>query len=267
MPQAFVRVIQYEGIAERTGERMNVVFDERAEGPLPYQIAVATDLVARRVKNVVRLNRDGRFEYVPKLPRFAWFETIVNAVTHRSYSRQGDHIRVKIFDDRMQIESPGRFPGPVRIANIRETRFSRNPSISRVLYELGLVREMNEGVNRIYDEMSAAGLPEPRFEQTDSSVRVTLLTRTSLDLDQIRIRMVNLVPVNVVPVIDVLLRQGQITTREAADIIERSVPTARRYLRLLETEGWLVQISRFSRDPSGYWRLRPRSPGDPDPRT
>jgi ATP-dependent DNA helicase RecG len=56
------------------------------------------------------LSGTGRFENVPLVPEDAWLEGVVNAAVHRSYSLAGDHIRVEIFDDRMEIESPGRSP-------------------------------------------------------------------------------------------------------------------------------------------------------------
>ena len=65
----------------------------------------------------------------------------------------GSYIKVSMFDDRLEILSPGKLPSIVTIDNIRDTRFSRNPRIARVLTEFGWVRELNEGVKRIYEDM------------------------------------------------------------------------------------------------------------------
>ena len=75
----------------------------------------------------------------------------------------GAFIKVCMFDDRLEISSPGQLAGVVTLENIRETRFSRNPVISRVLTECEWVRELNEGVPRIYDEMKGFSLEEPTF--------------------------------------------------------------------------------------------------------
>ncbi len=96
------------------------------------------------------LDENGEFKIIPEYPEFAWFEGIINAVTHRNYSLYGDHIRIKMFDDRLEIESPGKLPNIVTIKNIKHERFSRNPRLARTLTEFGWVREMNEGVKRIY---------------------------------------------------------------------------------------------------------------------
>ncbi len=77
----------------------------------------------------------------------------MNAVTHREYGMTGSYIKVSMFDDRLEILSPGKLPSIVTIDNIRDTRFSRNPRIARVLTEFGWVRELNEGVKRIYEDM------------------------------------------------------------------------------------------------------------------
>lgn len=60
------------------------------------------------------------------------------------------------------------------VNNIFTTRFARNPLISRVLTEMELVRELNEGVPRIFEEMEAAGLPEPKIVETTTNVTVVL---------------------------------------------------------------------------------------------
>lgn len=209
------------------------------------------EIMLNQLRQVTRLDENGRFTTVSELPRFAWLEAIVNAVTHRSYSLQGDHIRVKIFDDRVEVESPGRLPGPVRIDNIRHTRFSRNPRISRALSDLGLVQELNEGVNRMYDEMVAVGLPEPRLTQTDAGFKVTLLYRSGPEREYIA--SVSALMPAMRPVIEVLAAHQTISTKQAAELAMVSVPTARRYLRALETNGWIRNVARTSRDPKSYW--------------
>ena len=60
-----------------------------------------------------------------------------------------------MFDDRLEIYSPGKLPNIVTVENIKHERFYRNPRIARTLTEFGWVREMNEGVKRIYSEMES----------------------------------------------------------------------------------------------------------------
>ena len=155
-PEAIVRILRYRGSSRETGTRANVISDRRVEGSLITQIEGARRLLRRSLPPVVRLEQKGRFVSSTLIPPFVWLEALVNAVTHRSYSIGGDHVRVELFDDRVEVESPGRLPGLVRLDNIRSTRFARNPRVARALSDLGYVRELGEGVNRMFEEMQRA---------------------------------------------------------------------------------------------------------------
>ena len=84
-------------------------------------------------------------------------------------------VRVEIFDNRVEIESPGRFPGLVDPNDPQTiTRFARNPRVARVCADLHFGQDLGEGIRRIYEEMRFAGLADPVYEQTSGSVRQTL---------------------------------------------------------------------------------------------
>lgn len=135
---------------------MNVVKQEYIEGPLPILIEKTKTILTAQLREFTALNHlNGKFTTVPEYPEFAWLEGIVNAVTHRAYNVQGDDIKIKMFDDRLEISSPGKFPNIVNRYNIKEVRYSRNPRTARALTEMGWVRELGEGVKRIYKEMDA----------------------------------------------------------------------------------------------------------------
>ena len=85
---------------------------------------------------------------------------IVNAVTHRAYSITGTDIQIKMFDDHIVVESPGKLPGLVRADNIRFTHFSRNPKIAKFLKNYKFVKEFGEGVNRMCNELEQVGLKD-----------------------------------------------------------------------------------------------------------
>lgn len=106
-PQAFVRVARYRGSERGTGARQELVADARCEGSLAEQLGAAQVVAFEHVPTRQALGADGRFGPVGLVPRDAWLEGLVNAVVHRSYSLAGDHVRVEIFDDRVEIESPG----------------------------------------------------------------------------------------------------------------------------------------------------------------
>lgn len=249
-PQASVRLVRYTGSSRETGTRLNVTRDERLEGPLSVQVDGARRRLARWIPTAIRLERKGRFGSVSLIPRFAWLEAVVNAVVHRSYTITGDHVRVELFDDRMDVTSPGRLPGLVRLDNIRSTRFARNPRVARAFADLGYGRELGEGVNRMFEEMERAGLPDPLYSQGSASVTVTFLA------DTLAARVLDALPSGSERFVEHLSRTGRVTTTEAVHLFAQSRPTALGHLHLLADASLIEHVGTSLKDPRGYWRLR-----------
>ena len=91
----------------QTGENLNIIKEETFRLSLYKLIIEAQKFIRSQLRDFNHLNQDGIFEKVPEYPEFAWLEGITNAVTHRNYAMLGEHIKVFIFDDRMEIRSPG----------------------------------------------------------------------------------------------------------------------------------------------------------------
>ena len=153
---------------------MNVVKDKKFDGRILDQVRAATAFVKTQIREYTKLGAGGVFQTTPEFPEFCWTELIVNAVAHRDYSIGGTDIQIKMFDDHFTVESPGILPGLVRVNNIREFHFSRNPMIVELLNEYDLVKEFGEGVDRIYRDMAEAGLPEPEYRQSEFMLYATL---------------------------------------------------------------------------------------------
>lgn len=177
MPEAYVRVLRYRGRERGSGARQQLLQDDRFEGPIPRQLLLAQSHIRalQPVRQALRVET-GRFGPVPLVPEDAWLEGLVNAVVHRSYSLAGDHIRVEIFDDRIDIWSPGRFLGLVDLNDpAHVTRFARNPRIARVCADLRFGQELGEGIRRMFEEMRNAGLSDPVYRQGSAGVHLSLL--------------------------------------------------------------------------------------------
>ncbi len=255
LPHAHVRVLKY-GSAERgTGARQSLLegHDVRCEQSLPVAIAAASELIDAWMPQRRSLQSDGRFRGTPIVPRDAWLEGLVNAVVHRSYSAAGDHIRVEIFPDRIEIESPGRFPGvvdPTKPLNI--TRYARNPRIARVCSDLGITQELGEGIKRIFDEMRANGLTDPIYQQTAGSVRLTLAAIARLD-PAVRERL----PRGAEAVLKQLRVAGRpVGTGQLEEALGRSRPWTLRALNALRDEGLVEWKGNSPRDPRATWEIR-----------
>lgn len=253
LPEACTRILRYEGSSRETGARANIVEDERLEGSVPEQLDAARELIADAMPRAIRLGREGRFAGKTLIPEFVWFEAVVNALTHRSYSMGGDHVRVELFEDRVEVESPGRLPGLIRLESIRSSRFARNPRIARALSDLGYGRELGEGVNRMFEEMNRAGLPDPIFTELGSSVRVTLLA------DPLAGRVLDRLPSGSERFAEYLSSRDRVTTTEAVNLLGVSRPTALKYLHDLAEQGLVDHVGTSPKDPRGFWRLRRRS--------
>jgi len=162
-PRARVRFIRYMGTDEKVGREMNVIKDVTFEGRILDQIQKTIDYLETQVKEHTYLGEKGIFVTDREYSSFVLQEMTVNSVCHRDYSIKGTEIQIKMFDDRLVFETPGKFPGIVRSDNIRHTHFSRNPKIAEYLKVYKYVREFGEGVDRMCKELEAKGLQDPRY--------------------------------------------------------------------------------------------------------
>ena len=177
IPGCRVRVQRFTGDTEGTGNDYAPVRDRFFEGNVVSIIKAAAQDLDELVYDVTWLNKDGKFETTPEYPRWAWFESLVNACVHRSYSFSGTEITVKLFANRMEIESPGGFVPPVNERNLYQTRAARNHHFMDAMRYLGYVQMAREGTRRIKESMESYCLPEPQFRQEALHgvvVRVTL---------------------------------------------------------------------------------------------
>ncbi|HXR32028.1 MAG TPA: ATP-binding protein [Solirubrobacterales bacterium] len=250
-PEAMIRVLRYRGQERGSGARQQLVDDVRLEGPIPKQLADARAEVKRLQPTRRALGAGGVFEDAPLVPEDAWLEGIVNAAVHRSYSMAGDHIRVEIFDDRIEISSPGRFPGLVDLSNpLKATRFARNPRIARVCADLSLGQELGEGIRRMFEEMRHAGLTDPVYRQTSGSVELRLLAEpVDRELEE-------RLPEQARAIGRMLRLEGRMSTGELTNALGISRPVVQRELGMLRDAGIVEWVGKSQRDPRAYWRLK-----------
>lgn len=180
IPSASARYIRYEGTEALTGVSHNVVKDERFENNIPRLITEIKFFLEASFKDYYFLDiESGKFKKVPEYPEDAWLEGIVNALCHRSYNVQGNAVYIKHFDDRLEISNSGPLPAQVTIENIKSERFARNPRVARVLEDLGYVRQLNEGVSRIYESMEKSMLSIPEYHVKNGNVYLILRNKIS----------------------------------------------------------------------------------------
>lgn len=254
-PSSLVRVLRYADVKRGTGADMTLYDggDVRCEGSIPEQIATASALIDDWVPRVQALGASGRFEPRPIIPRDVWLEGLVNAVLHRSYSMAGDHVRVEIFPNRIEIENPGRFPGLADPSNpLSISRYARNPRVVRVCSDLGIARELGEGIRRIFGQMRSLGLTDPIYTQSSGSVRLVLSSADALP-EHVRASLTKAAR----HILDVLRMEARpLSTGQVADLAGIARPTASRHLRTLQHHGLVTWDGTGPKDPRASWTLR-----------
>lgn len=277
-PGARVHFLRFEGEKEGTGRDWNAVRDTFIEGPIPHVIEGAAEALSQQLRTFQRLGPDGRFTPTAEYPRDAWYEAVVNACCHRSYGTLKNRpIFVKMFDNRIEVDSPGPFPPSVTAENIYTMHSPRNPILMDGLWMLDLVRCVNEGTKRMRRLMDESELPPPDFAERSgdySTVRVTLRNNIKQ-----RRAWVDAAVTVISPEIDKTLTEderrvfnylaehGNINTSQAARLLDRGWQSAHRLLLKLQTRKLLKYHHRtdIARDGQAFFTLVPpkRKPDGP----
>lgn len=183
-PRCGVDFVRWEGIERKSGSDLNIVKRFRLEHPLSILPKMAFEAIKPHIRERQHLH-DLFFTENLEYPTFAWQEAIVNAVAHRDYSIQGAQIEVWMFDDRIEVRSPGLPPQPVTIEALNRgenLHVSRNPLMVRAFSDLGYMRELGEGIPRMIAEMEREGFYPPAFDDVGSALfRVVLRNQPVYD--------------------------------------------------------------------------------------
>lgn len=236
------------------GTDMEETIDEKEMmGPLPDQIEAAfrffKTYTARGAK-VNGLYREERDAY----PSGAVREALVNAVCHRDYNQAGSDIRFAIFDDRLEITSPGALPVGVTLENLGQgVSEARNRVIARVFRDLGLIEQWGQGITRIRNDMVEWGLPAPEFREIGLSFKVILRAqqaesatsrpspaKAEPDEDQKKI-------------LAHLAVHDRITTKEATELIGHVRSHVNKIMKKLIESGEIRWVGKSKNDPTAHY--------------
>ena len=166
-----IKIFRYKtsGQAER---------DVLAEQPLTVEGCAYNQIyeaVAKTKEIVESIRKLGAGFETIEYPEETLHEIITNAVLHRDYSIPTD-IQIRIFDNRIEVESPGKLPGHITTKNILETQAARNPKIVRLINKFPDPpnKDVGEGLNTAFDAMTKLRLRVPQISETDNSVLVVI---------------------------------------------------------------------------------------------
>lgn len=242
--RADIRVMVYDGKQPVPGATPNLRKPAKTvRGPLVHQIDAAVKLVLDELASGLTLAGSG-FKAKHVYPERVVKEAIVNAVIHRDYRLNRD-IFVRIFDDRIEVESPGLFPGRITADNIDKAGSkARNPLIAQNLREFPVAPNIDagEGVKMMFSEMAAAKLYPPQYRQS-SDAAVESVTVTLLNLER---------PSVWNEVDDWIDRNGPIGNANLREITGWDTLTASRQLRNWVSQGLLEPLPAASRQQARY---------------
>lgn len=178
-PQRFIGQTEVACVRFKGTDVVSYIDRRDLRGPLYQLVDDAEQFIFRHMKIGRRIEGFVGVEY-REYPQAAVREVIVNAVVHRDYSRGGQHIRIFMFDDRIEVYSPGTLPPGVSLEKMRRLESQsvlRNPVVVGVFRDLGsrYIERLGTGIRRMAAEMEAHGLHRPRFEEMSSDFRVTLV--------------------------------------------------------------------------------------------
>lgn len=175
-PRLQVRIIKVDGMELKTGEQFNVILDEIITGNILTLVEKSWESLRPHLVQT-KFEKTAKFEQRSIYPEMACREALLNAIAHRDYAQEGRGIEVYIFSDRLEIKSPGTLLSTINLEDIIQQKGahqSRNTYIARVLRELGYMRELGEGMRRIYKLMQTNELAPPELHNNSDTFSVIL---------------------------------------------------------------------------------------------
>lgn len=183
--QSGVRILRYH-TDECEGERGTLEdgFPISIEGDIYSLINKTVATVKEIVERVGVISKEGKESKI--YPDVTLHEIITNAVLHRDYSILKD-IQIRIFTNRIEVESPGKLPGHITLENILSEQYSRNPKIIRLISKFPSPpnKDVGEGLNTAFRAMQEMHLKPPTIAETDNSVIVTIRHERLADAETI----------------------------------------------------------------------------------
>lgn len=179
-PRCEVRVMRVLGTSVGVGSEYNVDREDIVRGNILAILRGAWDVLRPHLARQ-KPGAGGLFREIIIYPEQACMEALINAVAHRDYSMEGRPIEVFVFDDRLEVRSPGGLLSTITIEQLRSfsnVHQSRNAYIARVLRELNYMRELGEGIPRIFRLMEEHDLAEPEIASDSETFAITLYQRS-----------------------------------------------------------------------------------------
>jgi ATP-dependent DNA helicase RecG len=167
IPEAMIVASRFSGVSGR-----DIIQSVELKGPIPLLAESAFALLVQWLERDLKLHKV-HLKGLSLVPHEALREGIINALVHRKYSIPGP-IKIALYDDRLEIFSPGAFPGLISITNLGDgTTFLRNIVIARIARKMRLMEKLGTGIRLIFDSCRRAGLRKPEYNDSGDFVKLT----------------------------------------------------------------------------------------------
>ena len=169
-----IKISRFKTTAAEGFREAEAFIPKTVEGCLYKQIRAAVSLTTELIQEIPKMGAAVGFDQV-QYPPATLHEIITNAVIHRDYSITDD-IHIRIFDNRIEVLSPGRLPANITVKNLTTQRAARNGAVQRLLNKFPDPpnRDVGEGIKTATAAMTALGLEPPVFKETENSFLVTI---------------------------------------------------------------------------------------------
>lgn len=244
-PDSFIRCARFAG-----KDTAKFVDQTEINVHLPYAVEQTIAFIERHTNQGIEIGRVYRKTF-PNYPPEAVREAIINAIVHADYSLPGSDIKVAVFSDRIEITNPGLLPfGMTMQAALSGVSILRNRVVGRIFRELDMIEQWGSGIGRIFSSCREYGLQTPIFNEVGTSFRVTLFGTKALKESKQQWQL---------HLIDFLKREGEISTKQSAQLWKVSDRAARTRLRKMVETGVLAELATGPRDPYKKYILRNES--------
>ena len=271
---------QYEHVmtqcARFKGTNMSVFLDRKEyTGDLFSQIEQAEIFIKNHLSLRAEIRGLKRYDYL-EIPENAIREALVNAYVHRDYSNFGRNIKVAVYDDLVNIVSPGGLPNGLTEADLLQGRSEiRNRVLARVFRELGYIEHWGSGLQRIKQMCEAENLPTPEFLETNDFFDVKLyrpvielvsdtvggtVSGTIEGLGSIVSGTIesHTLTKRQIQILALIQQQPKISYRQMTEQLGIHKSAIQKHLESLKDAGWLERVG----GTRGYWAIKKEFGGE-----
>jgi len=160
--------------AGRLREKVHIMDNRIIDGSIISQVEETVEFIKKNLHVRFEITGDPQRREIWDYPLPALREAVINAIVHRDYGDTAD-IQIKIFEDALQVWSPGFLPFNITVDDLfdpEHTSKPRNKLVAQIFYDLGLIERYGSGIRRILESCQDAGLLEPVFENFSGGFRI-----------------------------------------------------------------------------------------------